>query len=124
MAPFFAYVICPHPEAAEQLARELLNRRLVACANIIDRITSLYWLEGEIRRDRETVLILKTREELLTDLTDTICKLHAYHCPCVVAWPVAAGNPDFLRWIEAETSTMTPISDQTSLPVTPSDRCN
>jgi periplasmic divalent cation tolerance protein len=103
MAPCFAYVICPQRDAAEQLARELLTRRLVACANLIDGMTSLYWWEGEIRQDSETVLILKTRQELLDELIDTVRKLHAYHCPCVTAWPITAGNPDFLRWIESET---------------------
>lgn len=111
MALFFAYVICPNPDAAEQLARELLNRRLVACANLIDRMTSLYWWDGEIRRDSETVLILKTREEQLSELIETVRKLHAYHCPCVAAWPISAGNPDFLRWIETETTTTPAITD-------------
>jgi len=105
MAPCFAYVTCPNRDAAEQLARELLTRRLIACANLIDSMTSLYWWEGEIRQDRETALILKTREELLPELIDSIRKLHAYNCPCVAAWPITAGNPDFLRWMETETAT-------------------
>jgi periplasmic divalent cation tolerance protein len=74
-------------------------------------MTSLYRWEGEIRRDSETVLILKTREELLDDLIDAVRELHAYHCPCVAAWPITAGNPDFLRWIEAETTTAPTLTD-------------
>jgi periplasmic divalent cation tolerance protein len=104
MSVCFAYVVTPHRDAAEQMARELLSKELIACANILDGMTSIYRWEGEIRSDRETVLILKTRQALLSEVITTIKKMHPYDCPCVAAWPITAGNPEFLRWIETETA--------------------
>lgn len=106
MTPFFAYVTCPHRDSAEKIAHELLTQKLVACANLIDGVTSLYRWEGEIRQDSETVLILKTTDDRLPELIATIRKLHDYNCPGVSAWPIAAGNPDFLSWIAGETASV------------------
>lgn len=85
------------------IARDLLELRLIACANIFDGVTSMYRWEGEIRQDSETVLILKTTQQQLPELTARICKIHPYHCPCVVTWPITAGNSNYLQWIESET---------------------
>jgi periplasmic divalent cation tolerance protein len=49
------------------------------------------------------LLILKTRGELVPALIERTRQLHSYECPSVVALPIAAGNPDYLRWIAAET---------------------
>lgn len=98
-----AYVTCPDRGAAEQLARTLLEERLIACANVIDGVTSLYRWEGEVRQESETVLILKTPLKLLPSLIARINELHVYDCPCVAAWPITNGNPEFLKWVEAET---------------------
>ena len=50
-------------DKAEELARKLIEERLVACANISAPVTSLYWWEGEIQRDQEAVVIMKTRDD-------------------------------------------------------------
>jgi periplasmic divalent cation tolerance protein len=50
------------------------------------------------------VLILKTRAELIERLTARVKARHPYQCPCVVALPIADGNPEYLDWIAAETA--------------------
>ena len=47
--------------------------------------------------------IAKTREDLVTQITNRIKELHPYSCPCIVALPLIGGNPDFLSWIISET---------------------
>ncbi len=72
-------------------------------ANVLDGATSIYWWQGALEQAGEAVLILKTRTELVERLTARILELHSYECPCVVALPIAAGNPQYLDWIAAET---------------------
>jgi periplasmic divalent cation tolerance protein len=64
----------------------------------------MYWWEGAVQEDAETVLILKTRRALVERAVERIKALHSYDCPCVVALAVAGGNPEFLDWIVKETS--------------------
>jgi periplasmic divalent cation tolerance protein len=56
-----------------------------------------------VQEDGETALILKTRSDLVERITQRVKELHSYDCPCVVALPIAGGNPDFLQWIAEET---------------------
>lgn len=104
MAGFFVYVVAPHRDAATAIARDLVGSRLVACANILDGMTSVYRWDGEIKQDNETVLILKTTQQQLPEIIRRICKIHPYDCPCVAAWPITAGNANYLQWIESETA--------------------
>ena len=97
------YVTAPTLAEAESLARLAVEGRLAACANILPGMRSLYWWQGRLESADETVLLLKTTQELAPALIRALTEAHSYDCPCVVALPIAAGNPDFLRWIEAET---------------------
>jgi periplasmic divalent cation tolerance protein len=98
------YVTGPDHAAALAIARSLLEERLIACANVIDGATSLYWWEGKIDEAQETVLIAKTTSGHIPDIITRVLKLHPYSCPCVVALPIVAGNPAFLGWIREETT--------------------
>lgn len=97
------YVTTGSLEEATAIGRTLVRERLAACANILPKITSLYWWNGDVETDTETVLILKTRTDHLELLTERVRASHSYDCPCVVAWPIIGGNPDYLAWIAAET---------------------
>jgi len=98
------YVTTPNREAALTIAKTVVSERLAACANVLDRVSSIYWWEGAVQEDTETVLILKTRRTLVDSLTARIKTLHSYDCPCVVALNIENGNVDFLTWIFSETS--------------------
>jgi periplasmic divalent cation tolerance protein len=84
-------------------ARTVVEERLAASANVLDGATSIYWWRGALEEASEAVLILKTRTELVERLAARIRELHSYECPCVVALPIVAGNPQYLAWIARET---------------------
>ena len=103
MSATLVYVTAPSRDEAMKIARAAVEERLAACANVLGPMTSMYWWEGKVQEEGEVSFILKTRADLVPALTQRIKALHSYTCPCVVALPVAAGNPDFLAWIDAET---------------------
>lgn len=104
MSAIVVYITAQDKAQAERLAMSLLEARLIACANIIEQVTSLYRWQGRIERGSECVLIAKTVEAHATAVIDAVKSMHSYDCPCVVALPIAAGNPAFLEWIAAETA--------------------
>lgn len=100
----FVYVTASNREEALAVGRTLVEERLVACVNVLDGIRSLYWWQGRIQEDDEAAFIAKTRMDMAPRVIERVRELHSYETPCVVVLPVAAGNPDFLDWITAETS--------------------
>lgn len=97
------YVTAAGRAQAEALGRALVEERLAACANVLDGLTSIYRWEGEIRRDDEAVVLLKTRAALLPRVEARIRALHSYDQPCVVAWPIVGGSAAYLAWIAEQT---------------------
>jgi periplasmic divalent cation tolerance protein len=103
MAFRFVYMTAGSREEARRIGRTLVEERLAACVNIIDGMNSMYWWQGAVQDEQETVLIAKTRAELLERLTERVRALHSYSCPCVVALPIEGGNPAYLQWLADET---------------------
>ena len=99
----FVYITCKDADEARRIGKTLVEQRLAACANVLDGMTSFYWWEGQVQDDREAVLIVKTRSDLMEELTDRVCQLHSYDLPCVVGLPFSEGNPEYLAWVQAET---------------------
>lgn len=82
------------------MARTLVDERLAACANLVPGVTSTYWWQGKIEEASETLLVLKTRQDLLERLVARVKTLHSYIVPEVIALPVVGGNPAYLEWID------------------------
>lgn len=93
------------PDAAERLARMLVERRLAACVNVLPQIVSFYRWEGALTRDAESTLLIKTRASRVPALTEALVAEHPYDVPEVIALPIAPGegNPAYLAWVLAET---------------------
>lgn len=102
------YMTASSRQEALAIGRTLVEQRLVACVNILDNMTSIYWWQGKIEEGSEVVLLAKTREEKLPDVIKTVRRLHSYECPCVVAVPITHGFAGYLRWIEAQTGSPSP----------------
>lgn len=96
------YITAGSRDEAKKIGRALVEARLAACANVIDGMESVYWWEGKLTEDREAVLIVKTRADLVPAVTAKVKALHSYSVPCVVALPILDGNPDYLNWVASE----------------------
>lgn len=86
-------------EDAERLARELLQARLVACVNILGPLLSLYHWQGDLQREEEYLLLMKTAESMEGAVMARLQELHPYEVPEVMVLPIAAGSPAYLAWI-------------------------
>lgn len=89
----------PDLEKARVAARQLVEERLVACANIVPAIESIYRWQGLIETSAEILIIFKTTADRYSDLETRIRQLHSYEVPEIVALHVAEGLPDYLRWV-------------------------
>lgn len=98
------YTTFPSQEAAEGVAASLLADRLIACANIVGGMVAMYSWKGAAQRDRETVMILKTRASLVEAVTRRVRERHTYDNPAVVAFEAVGGSVDFLTWVLSETT--------------------
>ncbi len=99
---FLVYVTARDEAEAAALGRLLVERRLAACVNVIPRIASFYWWEGELVEDREAVLIAKTAERLLEPLAEAVRGAHSYQVPAILAFPVEHLNPAYRDWLLGE----------------------
>jgi len=106
--PVIVYVTTSTVEEARSLARALLVHKLIACANILPRMESVYRWEGAVQEDAEVVLILKTTEQRVQAIEQKVKELHSYDLPCVVAIPITGGSKDYLNWIRDELERDTP----------------
>ncbi len=82
------------------LADRLVHERLAACVQILPQMTSVYFWEGEVRRDEEHLLLIKTSAEKYDELENFIQANHTYDAPEIVAVEVEKASPKYLQWLE------------------------
>ena len=90
-------------EEAAAIARNLVEARLAACANIVRNIRSIYAWQGKVEDDSEVFMILKTKKSLFDPLSTRIRELHSYDVPEIIALPIIMGSEDYLKWIREST---------------------
>jgi periplasmic divalent cation tolerance protein len=91
-------------DEAVSLIKTLLERRLIACGQIVPGVRSLYRWNGKIADEAEVIVYLKTRAARIDSLEVAFAELHPYKVPELLALPVTAGLSRYLSWITAETS--------------------
>lgn len=97
------YCTVPNKKEGKEIARLLVENRLVACVNIIDKVESVFSWDGEICEEKEALLMIKTKKELFTKINHMIQKKHSYTVPEVIAVPIMEADETYLKWIEHET---------------------
>jgi len=102
------YTTWPSIVEAEKAGRQIVERRLAACVNILPRMISHYWWEGKIERAEEAVMIVKTRASLAEQVRAMVKALHSYTTPAVMVLPVENVDPDYHAWIVQETNAKSP----------------
>ena len=86
---------------ATKIAQGLLESKLIARANIIDGVQSLFWWQGKIDSSKEVLLVLKTKRALFKKVLAKVKSLHSYQTPEIIALPIVNGGEDYLNWINS-----------------------
>jgi periplasmic divalent cation tolerance protein len=94
-------VTAPSQQEAEALANALVEAKLAACVNIVP-IHSVYTWQGEIHREPEWQLLIKTDLSQYSTLEAKIQELHSYEVPEIIALPILAGSQSYLGWISEQ----------------------
>ena len=100
MKPLVVLCTVGKPEDAEWIGREVVDRGLAACVNILPSMTSIYRWRGEVEKNEETLMLLKTTDERFEALREAIVSLHSYELPEVIALRIEAGHKPYLAWLE------------------------
>ena len=103
LLPLIILCTCPDLATAERIAETVVDERLAACVNIVPGLTSIYRWEGQIQRDTELLLLIKTRQEVYPLLEARIHELHPYQIPEIIALPIQTGSAAYLDWIADST---------------------
>ena len=88
----------------DELVRKLLERRLVACANVLPPMRSAYWWKGTIETAEERQVVFKTRQGCVDALEAALRELHPFDVPEFLVIPVFGGSEAYLRWVRVETN--------------------
>lgn len=100
MSDYLVVLVTANSEAqARQIARELLEKKLIACANLVP-VRSMFVWQGQIQEEAEVLMIIKTTNaSFKAQLEAEIKRLHNYEVPEIIGMPIVIGSAEYLKWI-------------------------
>jgi len=99
------FITASSEEEAEKIARNLVEKRLSACCNIVPGLRSIYRWKGKICDDKEVLIIIKTMQNVFKKLIEEVRKIHSYTVPEIISFKIEDGFKEYLDWIEKEVKT-------------------
>jgi len=97
------FVTCSSVEEGDKIASSLVEKKLAACANLMPEVRSTFFWDKKLSKEKEVLLIAKTRKGLFGALAQEVKRLHSYDLPEIIALPIEAGSKEYLEWIGQET---------------------
>lgn len=97
------FVTASSLEEARKIGLTLVEEQVVACANIIPQLQSIFHWQGKICQEEEVLILLKTQNHLFDRIKQRIQELHSYQVPEIIALPIQQGLEPYLSWISTET---------------------
>ena len=101
-ADIVVFITTANAEEAQRIADVLLNERKAACINIVPGVSSLFWWQGKLDSAEESLLIVKTKASVLSQVVNLVKQHHSYDVPEVIALPIIGGNQDYLERMDRE----------------------
>lgn len=89
----------PDSESARKVAAQLLDEKLIACANILPGVESVFEYEGKVQCGQEVAVLFKTTDAGLDRLIERLGECHPYDTPAIIGWRCDAAHPQTLNWL-------------------------
>ena len=96
----FFYIIASNKNEAEKIATKLLDKKLIACANVITNVNSYFIWKNKTQNSKEIIICGKTISKNQKKIVYVVKSLHSYSVPCVIFLDITNGNKGFLKWIK------------------------
>lgn len=100
MQYIMVFITSATKKEAEVIRKRLLDKRIIACAGIIEGVDSCFWWQGKKEKAKEYLMICKTTKASLKKLIKVTCSIHSYEVPEIIAVPVIAGHRAYLDWVK------------------------
>jgi len=97
-------VTCGSIAEARKIGRNVVEKKLAACANIVPGVESIYRWKGKVERAREVLVVIKTTANRLPELEREVKRLHSYDVPEFIVLPIIAGSRKYLAWLQGSTT--------------------
>ncbi len=97
------YMTAANMDEAVKISEILVEEKLVACANIIPNVVSIYEWQGKVERASEITVLFKTKATLYADVEKRIKDLHSYETPAIYAIPLVNVSADYRQWLAEST---------------------
>ncbi len=104
MTNIMVFMTAASRQEAQKIVTALLDKHLIACANILGPVDSEFWWQGKIDQAKEFLVLMKSDEKLFTKLSKVIKSMHSYEVPEILALPVINGWRPYLEWLNATLS--------------------
>ncbi len=100
--PIVVLMTAANREEANQIAEMLVSARLAACVQILPEIESVYRWQGEVKREKEILLLAKSVASRFAEVESKVRALHSYETPEIIAVPITESSAPYLEWLFAE----------------------
>lgn len=87
---------------AERIGEALVVERLAACCSVVPTVHSFYYWDGQLKREHEALLMIKTLESKAKAVQEFVRTHHDYQVPEVIQLPIEGGNSAYLDWLEGQ----------------------
>jgi periplasmic divalent cation tolerance protein len=84
---------------AERLGEGLVEARVAACCSVIPMVHSFYYEDGLLKREHESLLLIKTVESRAKAVQEFVRANHSYEVPEIIQIPIEGGLPSYLQWL-------------------------
>jgi periplasmic divalent cation tolerance protein len=84
---------------AERIGEGLVVEHLAACCSIVPTVHSFYYWDGQLKREHEALLLVKTIESRAQAVQDYVRANHAYEVPEIIQVAIDGGLPVYLKWL-------------------------
>ena len=97
------YCTVPDKRVAKEISKHIIKHHLAGCVSAIDRVESVFSWDGEMEKEKEILLMIKTLRIHFEKIKTLISDLHPYQVPEIIAVPIVDCSKEYLEWLVHET---------------------